>query len=102
VVGRKSGVYLLSRGRAPYYVGLSNKLRSRLTTHLDDKHRGKWDRFSFYSIGKKKYIKDIESILVRVAQPPGNSQEGSFGKNKNLKKRFILELKKDIMNSFAE
>jgi|SRR5579863_3380355 len=100
VVGRKSGLYSLTKENELYYVGLSTKLRSRLKTHLDDKHRGKWDRFSFYSIGKKKFLKDIESILIRVAHPSGNDQEGSFGKNKNLKKRFIDELKKDILESF--
>lgn len=101
VVGRKSGVYTLTKGKKLYYVGLSTKLRSRLKSHLDDKHRGKWDRFSFYSIGRKKYLKDIESMLVRVARPQGNDQEGKFGKNKNLKKRFINELKRDILDTFA-
>ena len=102
VVGRKSGVYVLSKGDRLYYVGLSNKLHSRLNHHLDDKHKRQWDRFSFYSIGRKRYLKDIESILTRIAKPPGNSQKGSFGKNKNLRKRFISEIKKDILDSFAE
>ena len=102
VVGRKSGIYLLSKGERPYYIGLSNKLANRLKNHLDDKHKRKWDRFSFYSIGKKKYLKDVESMLVRIVKPPGNGQEGSFGKHRNLKKKLIAELKRDILASFSE
>jgi len=102
VVGRKSGIYLLSKGKKLYYIGLSNKLASRLKDHLDDKHRRKWDRFSLYSIGKKKYLKDVESILVRIIKPPGNAQEGSFGKNKNLKGKLIEELKRDMLASFSD
>jgi hypothetical protein len=102
VVRRRSGLYTLMKGHSLYYVGLSVKLKSRLNRHLDDRHRGEWDTFSFYSIGKKKYLKDIESVLVRVARPSGNIQKGKFGKNKNLKKRLIKELHHEILDSLGE
>jgi len=57
VIGRKRGVYVLSKEGKPYYIGLASKLPSRLSHHLKDRHAGKWDRFNFYAIRSKKYIK---------------------------------------------
>jgi hypothetical protein len=39
--GRR-GVYALCRRGKPYYVGLASNLKSRLRTHLRDKHGVKW------------------------------------------------------------
>ncbi len=101
VIGRKSGVYVLTKGGRPYYVGLASRLRSRLETHLEDRHHGKWDRFNIYSIGKKKYLKDVETILIRVADPRGNHQRGSFGKHRNLTKKLKAEILRDIKDSLS-
>src|SRR5580693_574812 len=98
VLGRKSGIYVLSQDGKPYYVGLASKLRSRVANHLKDRHKGKWDRFSFYAIGKKKYLKDIETILIRVADPDGNGQWGTFGRNRNIAKR----LRREILEAVKE
>src|SRR5579863_10120053 len=65
---RGRGIYVLySKGKI-YYIGLSKRsLRSRLRRHaLRDRHKGKWDSFSFYRIGRTKYIKDVESLLLRI------------------------------------
>lgn len=96
VVGRKSGIYVLTKGKKIYYVGLASKLTSRLTTHLRDRHDGKWNGFSFYSIGKKKYIKDVETILIRVLRPAGNTQGGRFGRKKNLNSRIEEEILAEV------
>ena len=98
VIGRKSGIYVLSQDGSPYYVGLASKLHSRVAHHLKDKLEGKWDRFSFYAIGKKRYLKDVETILIRVADPEGNNQRGTFGKNRNIGKK----LRKEILAAFKE
>jgi hypothetical protein len=85
---RGRGIYVLySKGKI-YYIGLSKRsLRGRLRGHaLRDRHKGKWDSFSFYRIGKTKYIKDIESLLLRVFRPPGNRVAGKFGRKYNLAK----------------
>ena len=50
VIGRKRGVYVLSKHGKPYYIGLATKLPSRLSHHLKDRHAGNWDRFNFYAI----------------------------------------------------
>lgn len=100
VIGRKRGVYVLSKDGKPYYIGLANKLPSRLSHHLKDRHAGNWDRFDFYAIRSKKYIKDLESILIRVAQPEGNKQRGGFGKDKNLRQTLRNEIIQSIRADF--
>ncbi len=100
VIGRKRGVYVLSKDGKPYYIGLANKLPSRLSHHLKDRHAGNWDRFNFYAIRSKKYIKDLESILIRVAQPEGNRQRGGFGKDKNLRQTLRNEIIQSIKADF--
>ena len=62
---RGQGIYVLyGRGKI-YYVGLSKRsLRGRIRRHaLKDRHKGKWDTFSFYQIGRKKYIKEERRLL---------------------------------------
>src|SRR5690349_10688186 len=46
----QSGLYVLYSDYGPYYVGLvrSNRLGNRLRDHLTDRHKGKWDRFSWF------------------------------------------------------
>lgn len=101
VIGRKRGVYVLSKNGKPYYIGLASKLPSRLNYHLKDRHAGNWDRFNFYAIRSKKYIKDLESILIRVAQPEGNRQRGGFGKDKNLRRTLRKEIIESIRADFS-
>ena len=82
-LGRKdrgTGIYILFSGDVPYYVGMSKtSLRSRLKKHaLKDHHRGQWDEFSFYQVPRQQYIKDIETLLIRVIRPPGNKVRGKY------------------------
>jgi hypothetical protein len=100
VIGKKRGVYVLSKDGKPYYIGLANKLPSRLSHHLKDRHARKWDRFNFYAILSKKYVKDVESILIRVAQPKGNKQRGGFGKDKNPRGTLRNEIIQSIRQDF--
>lgn len=101
VIGRKSGIYILTKNGQPYYVGLANKIRSRLGRHLKDKHKGKWDRFSIYLIGRKKFLKDIESILIRVLSPTGNGQRGRFAKKGNLVSKLKAEILQDVKHTLG-
>ena len=90
-LGRKQkgrGIYVLYKGDRIYYIGLSKRsLRGRIRRHaLIDRHKGKWDRFSFYQIGRKRYIKDVEALLLRIIRPKGNRVVGRFKKRYNLAK----------------
>lgn len=91
-LGRKDrgrGVYVLYKGDRVYYVGLSKKsLRSRLRGHdKSRKHRRKWDNYSFYQVTRRQYIKDLESLLLRICRPPGNGVGGRFRNRYNLRLR---------------
>ncbi len=89
------GIYVLYKEDDIYYIGLSkSSLRTRIRSHfLKDRHNGKWDRFSFYQIGRTKYIKDIESLLIRICKPPGNGVAGRFNKKYDLSRITKDEIK---------
>ena len=87
LVGKKHGVYALYKGSRLYYVGLATNLRNRIKTHLNDKHEGKWDKFSLYLVRKADHIKELETLLLRITDPTGNTKTGRLQKAENLKKQ---------------
>jgi Restriction Enzyme Adenine Methylase Associated len=86
----QSGVYALYRRGSLYYVGLASNLMRRMKAHLKDRHSGKWDRFSVYLTVHDEHMKDLESLLLRIVNPPGNRQKGKFRGAKNLMKDLNL------------
>lgn len=71
----KIGFYFLYKGDNGYYVGIGNVI-SRLKTHATkDKHRDKWDNFSFYITEKIEHAKEIETIIQRNMQLEGNTKK---------------------------
>lgn len=87
-VGRRNGIYaLFDRGNL-YYAGLASDLRWRLKHHLKDRHHDSWDSFSVYLTIGDKHLRELESLLIRVAQPPGNRQLGRFAGAENLERKF--------------
>ncbi|SRR5579885_1563161 len=85
----KPGIYALYKGDKLYYVGLAKSLRGRVKRHTKDRHAGKWDKFSVYVIKKVKYLKDMETLILRISKPKGNSVRGRLPKQFRLNK--ILE-----------
>lgn len=83
-VGRRTGVYSLYRKGKLYYAGLASNLRSRLKTHLKDRHKDSWDSFSVYLTIGDHHLRELESLILRVVQPPGNHQLGKFSGAENL------------------
>ncbi|MFN7990836.1 MAG: hypothetical protein U0R44_01625 [Candidatus Micrarchaeia archaeon] len=73
-----SGIYALYKKTDLYYVGLANDLFPRLITHTRDKHKNKWDHFSVFIIRRGNYLKDIESMVHRISEPPANVFKGKF------------------------
>lgn len=90
LVKNHHGVYALYKKNRLYYVGLATNLRSRIKHHLKDRHSLKWDSFSLYLIRKVDYLKELESLVLHIAEPKGNSVRGRFAQSKNL----IHELKR--------
>lgn len=84
---KRHGVYALYKGQRLYYVGLATNLRNRIKRHLKDRHSGKWDKFSLYLVRKADHIKELESIILRIADPAGNATKGRLSHAENLKKK---------------
>lgn len=83
----KSGVYALYKGEKIYYIGLTKGLYWRLRGHARGKHRKHWDHFSVWVVHRFRYVKDLETMLLRLVGPPGNSVKGHFPRKFNLKPR---------------
>lgn len=72
LVGDSSGIYALYDENELYYVGRASDLKRRVHQHLKDRHDSQWTHFSLFLIKKTDYIGDIESLLIRIAEPVGN------------------------------
>ena len=88
LIGRSHGVYSLYKRDRLYYVGLASNLRGRLDQHLRDRHKGLWDNFSVYLTLESGFMKELESLVLRIAEPKGNKQRGNFAKAQDLRKMF--------------
>jgi hypothetical protein len=89
----RHGVYALYKRDKLYYVGLAGNLIGRLGRHLKDRHKGLWDRFSVYLTIENHHIKELESMVLRITKPKGNTQTGRFPKSQDLKKLFKKEVR---------
>ncbi|NUP89745.1 MAG: GIY-YIG nuclease family protein [Candidatus Sumerlaeia bacterium] len=94
LAGKQHGVYALYKRSKLYYVGLATNLRGRVKQHLQDKHAGKWDTFSLYLVREAAHVKEMESLVLRIAQPRGNAVRGRFRHAENLKRRLHAIIRK--------
>ena len=90
----RHGIYALYKRDRLYYVGLASNLRGRLKTHLRDRHKGLWDRFSVYLTIHADHIRELESLLLRIVMPKGNKQKGKLPRSQDLKKKLQAEVRK--------
>ncbi len=91
-IGQRNGIYALFKSEKLYYTGLASDLRRRLKSHVKDHHRGAWDSMSVYLTIGDVHLRELESLLIRVAQPPGNKQRGRLSGAENLDRKFEREL----------
>jgi len=98
----KPGIYALYDNKKLYYVGLSINLKERVEKHTKDRHVNKWNNFSIYIINKTKFLKDIETILLRVINPPGNTVKGKIPKLKSLQKVLKKAAKQKVSEAKKE
>jgi hypothetical protein len=88
----RTGVYALYKGERLSYVGLASNLMWRLKAHLRDRHAGRWDRFSVYVTHGDRHLREIESILLRIAKPTGNKVKGGLKGCPNLYRQLRREM----------
>ena len=98
----KPGIYALYDKKKLYYVGLSIDLKKRVKEHTEDGHAKKWNNFSIYIINKTKFLKDVETILLRVIDPPGNTVKGKIPKLKSLQKVLKKAAKQKVSEAKKE
>ena len=79
------GIYALFKNDRLYYVGLARNLKSRINAHNKDRHQNKWTHFSLYIIRKEDHIKEIESLVLRIAYPKGNKVRGKLKQSKDIR-----------------
>ena len=96
------GLYALYRRDKLYYVGLATNLKRRIRYHLKDKHQGNWTHFSLYIISKDDHVKELESLLLRIAYPVGNRQRGKLAGSKNLLPGLKRQVKRKIKEEMEE
>ncbi|MDD5208933.1 MAG: GIY-YIG nuclease family protein [Elusimicrobiales bacterium] len=89
----RHGVYALYNGTKLYYVGKASNLQGRLKHHLVDKHAETWDRFSVYLTNAHDHVHELESLILRILMPKGNSQKGCFSAAEDLKALFKQDIK---------
>jgi hypothetical protein len=82
----ENGVYALYSGQELYYVGLARSLSARLKQHLKDRHKGAWDGFSMYLTASDAHMRELEALLIRIANPPGNRVSGRLAGARDLKR----------------
>lgn len=80
----RSGIYALYKRDHLYYVGLARNLMARLKSHLKDRHRGRWDRFSVYLTIHDDHMRELELMVLRIVTPHGNKAKGKFAQSENL------------------
>ena len=81
-----SGIYALYKGDRLYYIGLTQNLFGRITWHLVDRHKGKWNKFIIFRIKKLNYLRDIETLILRIVDTKGNKTKGNVPKDSDLNK----------------
>lgn len=91
-VGRRQGVYALYKGDRLYYVGLASNMNARLKQHLKDRHEGRWNSFSVYLTIGDAHLREIESLVLRVATPPGNAVKGKLKHAQDLRRHLKREV----------
>lgn len=93
LIGDQHGVYALYKGDRLYYVGLASNLRSRIKHHLRDRHSGKWSSFSLYLVRRAGHLHELESLMVRIADPRGNKSVGRLRHAADLKSELQSRVK---------
>jgi predicted GIY-YIG superfamily endonuclease len=93
LIGNSHGIYALYDENELYYVGKSTDLKNRVKQHLKDRHLASWTHFSLYLVRKADHISEIESLIIRVANPKGNTKKYKTDKGASLLKELQASVK---------
>ena len=96
------GIYALYKKDKLYYVGLASNLKNRIKHHLNDRHKNFWTHFSLYIIRQEEHIKEIESLVLRISYPKGNTMRGKLKQSKDLRPILKSKMKEQWEKQFNE
>ncbi|MBA7715047.1 hypothetical protein ES703_124084 [subsurface metagenome] len=96
IIEGHQGIYALYRKEKLYYVGLATDLRRRISWHLRDKHKSKWTHFSLYILRRDEHLREVEALVLRIADPTGNYAKGKLKGSKDLRRSLKALLRKDF------
>ncbi len=102
LIGSSHGIYALYSGSELYYVGKSIDLRKRVRAHLRDRHLASWSHFSLYLVRNADHLNEIESLLIRIANPKGNRLVPKGRGNAGLRKKLRALIKQRHREELAE
>ncbi len=100
LIGNSHGIYALYDENELYYVGKSTDLKNRVKQHLKDRHYASWSHFSLYLVRKADHIGEIESLLIRIANPKGNRKKYRADKKSSLMKLLQASVKQRQQEEF--
>ena len=100
LIGNSHGIYALYDENELYYVGKSTDLKNRVKQHLKDRHYASWSHFSLYLVRKADHIGEIESLIIRVANPKGNTKKYKTDKGSSLMKLLQASVKQRQKDEF--
>lgn len=79
------GIYALYNGSTLYYAGLASKdIITRVGQHTKNRHARKWDAFKIFRIGRGRYLKDIETIVLNIVTTRANKSKGRVPRDSDL------------------
>ncbi len=96
---KDAGIYALYREDKLYYVGLTRNLFGRIKWHQRDRHAGRWDSFVVFRIKRVGFLKDIETLITRIIEVPGNRQRGNVPRDADINRllqRILRDHRRDI------
>ena len=96
------GIYALYKKDKLYYVGLASNLKNRIKHHLNDRHKNCWTHFSLYIIRHEGHIKEIESLVLRISYPKGNTIKGNLSQSKDLRPVLKSKMKEQWEKQFND
>lgn len=102
LIERSSGVYALYDENELYYVGRAIELRRRVKQHLKDRHDASWTHFSIFLIANDSHIGEIESLLVRIAKPKGNTVKPKGRDSRQMRKLLENAIKQKQKEELSE
>lgn len=81
---RSPGIYALYYKDKLCYVGLTTNLQGRIRAHLKDRLRRKWDSFVIFRIKRVNFLKDIETLIMKIVETGQNKVKGKVPKSADI------------------